>query len=400
MMRHGLLPILLFACVAPFGRAEEHPATATAPLSTVDDAAEVEITPSETVQRQLKYAETLERDGYASEAVRVREEALELAKRERLLARKRARLEALQKEVDQLRKSIGEGQSVRIRLLAISVDRTRLGDLADEFDRLFSGIVNRPGGADLPQNPEANATENHPLRPACNLQELRTDSPLFQELKRRRAIKFLENPTLITLSQQPATYHSGKEFDAPECEQRPNGTWGWKFRRALAGFQMTVLPKVLGDGRIELHVELQQSSPWGFTPAFLNVFHPITDRTSATTQVRVDSGQTLSLGGSWTIGESERFPTAIAQAVIDVVQFFCAAENGPRLPKFDLKPVLMREEECQTMFFVSAQLIDTLPKANPIPLTLNDAEHTAFPQNAPLEGILYFLATPGFRVGR
>lgn len=349
--------------------------------------------PDLSVDKSLKLADQLEESGKGDEAKRIRDEARELAIKENLVQRKAAELEALQDELARLRRLTGEIETVKIRLLALSVDRTRLGDLAEEFDRLFPVL--------LKATPDESRTgaevASGPPVPSFDLRTIQTDSPLFTQLKRRGAIQFLADPTLITTSHRPATFRSGGDVDdVPD--------WGKDgtrvMRKKLVGLQAEVLPSVQAGGIIRLRVKVQHSKLKWISPESDGSSVPIIDSTSTDTEVEVSSAQTIFLGGVSTSGESEWLPSPIVRTLSEVVQVINASEEGRKSRMLDPSVVLKKTHDSQTLFLISAELVDPAldqRQAAPMP---GDDELSPFKRtvrNKLLDDLHYYPADPEFK---
>lgn len=382
-----LIPALVVLFLAAFSFADEPNPFATTSRATARNESEDESSRDRSVKMSLKLADRLEEAGRAEEAKRVRDEVRELVIKEDLIARKAAEVEALQGELEMLRRLTGESQTVKIRLLALSVDRTRLGDLAEEFDQLFP-ILLKAAPAENQTDAEAAKV---PVVPVWDLQKIRTDSPLFTELKRRHAIQFLADPTLVTTNLYPAAFQTGVEINVPDLQaDRTLST-----TRKLIGLKAEVLPKVQPGGRIRLRVKVQHNRP-----SVSALDRTSIDGTSTETEVEVSPGQTISLGGAFIAGESEWVPSPIVRTLSEVVQLVNAVEEGRAPRRLDPSVVLKKTHDSETLFFISAEIVDSpaeQPGANPF-----EKERKATPLRKPAKNYLrddlqYFPAGPEFK---
>jgi len=340
MQRSPLKVVLMVVILSPASFAE-NPSTGVGTTTASSAERGAKRHPAEPVHQLLTLLDELERDGKEVEAARVRAEAREWVIKEQLIERKAAELESLQEELDRLRKLTDESLQVKVRLLAIAVDRTRLGELTEEFDRLT-------------KDPSA----------VRDLRDLRRDSPLFNELTRRRVIDFLASPTLITTSGQAARLQMGGEVDIPLPGKRADGTRDT--RKEFVGIQAEVLPAVRAGGQIHLKVKLRKSELQTVVPDDDGAPIPIVDVTSTDNDVTLEPRQTIILGGMRRIHESEQVPSSIARAISQVVQLVNAEKGVEEPRKLDAAPLLKKTEDVETLFLVSAELIDPPPAARPV----------------------------------
>src|SRR5947209_5260492 len=135
MHRELLASICLTALAIGPGVAEEprslpgpHPLPLRMPLAAGAKNAD------QAIDHLLKAAEHLEAAGLTEEAAKIRIDARQRAVRDDVLSRKEAELECLQEEVDRLRALTGYMPTVLVDIVAVEVDRKKLGLKALDFD--------------------------------------------------------------------------------------------------------------------------------------------------------------------------------------------------------------------------------------------------------------------------
>lgn len=281
MHRIFFASICLMALAANPGFTEETaplalPPTA-APRSSISLNAESH---DQAVGHLLKAADHLEAAGLDEEASKLRHEARRRALHENVLSRKESELECLQEEVDRLRALMGQTAAVQIEIVAIEVDRKKLGLRAAEFDKM---IGSTPASAAAPARPPETSgiVEANPAL-----------LPLFKELRERGILKVLAQPTLITTSGRPANFHDGGE--AAVRVKSPGGEIST--RNLRYGTELEVVAVVRPNQRIRLQTafELREmkadvNGDDGTAPAEVR-------SRRLNTEVEMQLGQTLTLG--------------------------------------------------------------------------------------------------------
>lgn len=112
--------------------------------------------------------------------------------------------------------------------------------------------------------------------------------------------EILSNPRVITADQQEAVIKQGTEI--PYQEASSSGATSVSFKEAV--LQLKVTPQITPDDRIRMDLTISQDSVGDFVPSgFAGGFVPSIDTRSLTTQVLVNNGETVVLGG---IFEEER----------------------------------------------------------------------------------------------
>ena len=228
------------------------------------------------VDHLLKAADHLEAAGLAEEAAKIRLDARHRAVFENVLSRKESELECLQEEVDRLRALTGQMPTILVEIVALEVDRKKLGLKAQEFDRMIGLIHAPPAGRET-----AGVVEANPAR-----------LPLFRELRERGIIKVLAEPNLTTTSGRPASFLDGGEIAVPV--KSPNGETS--LRNVRFGTEVEVVAVVRPNHRIRLQTsfELREVNRGAIDEA--GNAHPDIRSHRLNTEVEMQSGQTLTLG--------------------------------------------------------------------------------------------------------
>lgn len=123
---------------------------------------------------------------------------------------------------------------------------------------------------------------------------------VFDFLKTRQNTKLVANPRIVTLNNQKATINVGRVLSLPLYERNETtGTMeitGWE--RYNVGVILEVLPQVSPDGRIKLKIKPEVSNLIGYASTRNGVSEgPITSTRTAETEVQINDGQTVVIGG-------------------------------------------------------------------------------------------------------
>ena len=121
---------------------------------------------------------------------------------------------------------------------------------------------------------------------------------LIRALAQDNLVRILAEPNLTVMSGQPGSFLAGGEFPVPVGQQ--NGTITIEFKKY--GVTLGVVPTVLSDGRINLHVnpEVSQLTDQGavkLTAANTSLSVPALTVRRAETSVELGSGQTYAIAG-------------------------------------------------------------------------------------------------------
>jgi len=112
----------------------------------------------------------------------------------------------------------------------------------------------------------------------------------------------ISTPRVITANQKEAIIEQGTEI--PFQEAASSGATTTQFKKAVLSLQVT--PQITPDGRIIMDLEVTQDSVGEFVPSATGGLVPSIDTRSVVTQVLVNDGETVVLGG---IFETERRET-------------------------------------------------------------------------------------------
>jgi type IV pilus assembly protein PilQ len=111
--------------------------------------------------------------------------------------------------------------------------------------------------------------------------------------------EIVSSPRVITANQREAVIEQGVEV--PYQESASSGATTTQFKKAVLSLKVT--PQITPDDRIILDLEVNKDSVGELVPSATGGFVPSIDTRSITTQVLVNDGQTVVLGG---IMETER----------------------------------------------------------------------------------------------
>jgi type IV pilus assembly protein PilQ len=105
--------------------------------------------------------------------------------------------------------------------------------------------------------------------------------------------KIVSAPRVITANQREAVIEQGVEV--PYQESASSGATTTQFKKAVLSLKVT--PQITPDDRIILDLEVNKDSVGQLVPSATGGFVPSIDTRSITTQVLVNDGQTVVLGG-------------------------------------------------------------------------------------------------------
>ncbi|MGE5194519.1 MAG: hypothetical protein ACM3U2_18670 [Deltaproteobacteria bacterium] len=258
-----------------------------------------------TVDHLLKAADHLEAAGLLEEAAKLRNDARQRTVYENVLSRKESELECLQEEVDRLRALTGQVQTVLIEIVALEVDRRKLGLKARDFDKLI-GLTpsgsheSAPVPREIPRasrNTSAEMSgiaETNPARLALfKIAEANPARlPLFKELRDKGAIKVLAEPTVVTTSRRPASFLTGGEI--PVRVKSASGEVA--VRNVRFGTDLEVVAVVLPSQRIRLRTSFELREVRKNEVDDDGSAHPGINTRRLNTEVEMQLGQTLTVG--------------------------------------------------------------------------------------------------------
>lgn len=232
------------------------------------------------------------------------------------LKRLLASRDELTQQIDRLRKLTGRHQQVVVSVQVCELSRTQLQaaqlDIPGfDFEQLQAGGFAKAVAAGMfnPPNPDAAPQPTSNFLPSKVIENDQLLRKVIAELKQARILRILAEPTVSTVSGQPASFLSGGEFPVPVAQK--DGTTAVEHR--TYGTQLDVVPAVLGQGKIKVDLRPRISE---LDPA-LNV--TVGDQTvpglrvrGLNTSVEMQAGQTLVLGGLFQERKSPVKPAAEA----------------------------------------------------------------------------------------
>jgi len=113
--------------------------------------------------------------------------------------------------------------------------------------------------------------------------------------------KIVSSPRVITANQREAVIEQGVEV--PYQESASSGATTTQFKKAVLSLKVT--PQITPDDRVILDLEVNKDSVGQLVPSATGGFVPSIDTRSITTQVLVNDGQTVVLGGIMETEERE-----------------------------------------------------------------------------------------------
>jgi pilus assembly protein CpaC len=286
---------------------------------------------------------------------------------------------------------VGGVQQVQLDVCVAFVSRTKLRSMSFDFlnagmhhnfSSTVGGALQNPAlGSSLTSIPGINLPVANAIgapngEPANFFLGLFNDKQVFygllQALKTENLAKILSEPRVVTLSGRSATLLSGGQQAIPEAAGL--GTVSVRFEPF--GTQLTVLPIVLGNGKIHLEVEPEVSNidaSVGTTIAGTSVPGRNTQRVHTT--VEMEDGQTLAIGG---LIQNQIQATTTRVPVLGDLPFLGAAFRSESFTEQESELVVL-----VTPHLVDAMSCDQVPKVVPGQETRSPDDFELF-----LEGIL------------
>jgi hypothetical protein len=307
------------------------------------------------VDHLLKAAEHLEAAGLVDESAKLRDDARQRAVRENVLSRKESELECLQEEVDRLRELTGQVPVVVIEIVAIEVDRAKLGLKARDFDKMVgfspadSPAVSASTASALTSGQSALSKKSSGGSGIVEANPWRL--PLFRELREKGAIDVLAHPTMQTATHRPASILVGGEIPI----RVKSSTGDVSIRNVPFGTRVEVRAVVLPNQRIRLQTALELTKIAGDrvvdddgTP------YPGTSSRRLNTEVEMQLGQTLAVG-RWV------FDRPVEPAAADEK----SSANGRIRP---IAHTYAPSETVETLVFITPRLVQGMntPHAMPV----------------------------------
>jgi pilus assembly protein CpaC len=204
--------------------------------------------------------------------------------------------------------SIGGAQQVMLDVKVAEIDRTVIKGLNVNFSAIQNsnnfliGAVN--GGGSLNAAGLGGALKQHNFNAAALFLQAISGEFLFNvtvdAANEQQLAKILAQPTLTTLSGQPATFISGGEFPIPV----PNNFNGITIQFKEYGVSLKFVPVVLDSGRINLnmHVSVSELTSNAAINAKVNgtnsdLVVPSLTKREASSTLELGNGQTMVIAG-------------------------------------------------------------------------------------------------------
>ena len=123
---------------------------------------------------------------------------------------------------------------------------------------------------------------------------------VFDFLKSRNDTKLIANPRIVTINNQKALIHVGKDVPIPIFERNETTgkmeITGWSEDKKV-GVELEVTPQISPDGHIKLRLKPAVSSITDFIKIAGEDAAPITSTRTVETEVLIQDGQTVVIGG-------------------------------------------------------------------------------------------------------
>lgn len=219
---------------------------------------------SEVIELLRGAADLLDAAGEQDDAKRLRAKAVALDKKRhdlRLLEEKLAQRDALQKEIEQLRKVTGTQQQVLVHVKMLELSLSKLAECDFHFDGIDKeklvesgfGSAMASGALDAPatrkeRTGSAKSPAKETIRYGIYDRGNRIEA-VIAALRETKALRVLAEPDLVTISGRPASFNVGGEFPIPAPAGSDAGVTFRKF-----GTQIDLVALVLGDERIRLEI--------------------------------------------------------------------------------------------------------------------------------------------------
>ncbi|MEE8451537.1 MAG: hypothetical protein V3R99_06460, partial [Thermoguttaceae bacterium] len=271
-----------YAVASPSPSTHSKPTPDSTPVRHVGGSDRVDSAESEELKLDLlaKAAACLEAAGMPEEAQRVREE---IKKKKLALA---TRLEAMEKEVQHLKRILGKDQQVMIQMRMLEIDVSKLQELGFDFSKSKPDATSG-GNLILAKSPADLSQDTSYFRIVDqDAQFLK----MLNALQQDNLARVVAEPTLVTLSGRQAFMHVVGEF--PVALPKPGDVSTVDFQQV--GTRIDVLPTVLDNGRVRLEIRCRTSTL--ATTAEEDV-EPALEVHTIDTSLEMMAGQTCILGG-------------------------------------------------------------------------------------------------------
>lgn len=232
-MRCLLIGALLGASISVASAGEPSQAPAAFPKQVADAA-----------EHLRTAAQHLEEAGLPEQAARLRDQAAELLAEANgaLLARKLDEAEALRAEIAELRRLTGRERQVVLRVTVLEIDRDKVAEHGVDWPGL--GIL----GAGAPIDGQANTR-------VVDAADAASISGYVEWLRKNELCRVLAEPTMVTLSERPASFNVGGEFPVPTPQA--DGSVSIEYKQF--GTQVEFVPVELGGGALRLQIRARVS---------------------------------------------------------------------------------------------------------------------------------------------
>lgn len=170
-------------------------------------------------------------------------------------------------------------------------------------------------------------------------------------LKTRANTKLVAAPRIMTVNNQKATINVGQVVPVATYERNDNsGTWevtGWE--QINIGINLEVTPQISPDGRIKLKLKPEVSNSVGTIAADTINERPIISTRKAETEVQIQDGQTIVIGGLVKTTESR---TDKKVPLLGDLPFL-----GKLFSRHEVGSLTEPEEKTDLLIFVTAHII-------------------------------------------
>lgn len=177
---------------------------------------------------------------------------------------------------------------------------------------------------------------------------------VLQLLKSRTNTKVISNPRIVVLNNQTAEIHVGDNIPLPKFETNSTtgrlNVSGFDYDKLKTGVELKVTPHI--NSADEILVDLQPSvNARGATITFnADLSAPIINETTAKTQLLIESGQTIAIGG---------LMTDSLQVDENKVPYLGDVPLVGKLFRSKRQTAGSGNEKVETLFFVTVTMVDT-----------------------------------------
>jgi type II secretion system protein D len=192
---------------------------------------------------------------------------------------------------------------VRVLLAEITVDAMRDLGVEWNYTKNFDGGWNLGTGTDLGVPNELATLGGYSALVTGN-----NFNFLLRALESDGHLEVLSRPQILTADNQPASINIGQRIPLITGSQiTPQGGVNNQFEYRDVGVNLSVTPRIVGDGFVQIDVQTTNSSLSSSTvPISATATVPIINERRASTMVSVQSGQTVIIGGLISASEDSR----------------------------------------------------------------------------------------------